>query len=230
MSAPTYDVLLFASLRERAKTDVIAVEAAGIGTVRDLLEAVAKEVPAIAGMVEGCRVAVDQEFVGPQTVLHPGVEIAIIPPVSGGHDGPQLDEPPRTALQSTPLSLDSVVRAVTHPGAGGIATFTGNVRRHSRGLTIEYLDYEAYAPMALKVMMRIIDTIQTDIAGSRVAIAHRVGRLVVGETAVVIAASAPHRAEASAACRAAIEALKEDVPIWKKEVATDGESWIGRGP
>lgn len=230
MSVPTYDVLLFASLRERAKTDVITLEAAGIETVRDLLAAVAKRAPAIAEMVEGCRVAVDQEFVGPDAALRPGVEIAIIPPVSGGHDGPSPEGEPRVALLETPLSLDTVVRAVTHPGAGGISTFTGNVRLQSRGLTIEHLDYEAYAPMALKVMMRIVDTIQADIEGSRVAIAHRIGRLVVGETAVVIAASAPHRAEAFAACRAAIEALKEDVPIWKKEVATDGESWIGRGP
>lgn len=230
MSATTYDVLLFASLRERAKTDLLTIDGAGLVTVGDLLKAVAATTPAIASMVEGCRVAVDQEFVDSGAELRAGVEIALIPPVSGGHDGPVVADPPPAALREDPLSLGTVVDLVAHAGAGGIATFTGNVRLQSRGLTIEHLDYEAYAPMALKVMLRIIDTIQADIEGSRVAIHHRIGRLVVGETAVVIAASAPHRAEAFAACRAAIEALKEDVPIWKKEVATDGESWIGRGP
>src|SRR5690606_31877317 len=120
--------------------------------------------------------------------------------------------------------------AVEHADAGGIATFTGNVRRHSRGTTVEHLEYEAYEPMALRVLEQICARIEREIEGSRVAIHHRIGHLVVGETAVVIAASAPHRAEAFAACREAIEALKRDVPIWKREVADDGAVWIGQGP
>jgi molybdopterin synthase catalytic subunit len=104
------------------------------------------------------------------------------------------------------------------------------VRRHSRGKTIEHLEYEAYAPMAVRVMDEIRARIETELPGTRVAIHHRIGRLAVGEPAVVIAASAPHRAEAFAACREAIEALKRDVPIWKREVADDGAVWIGQGP
>jgi molybdopterin synthase catalytic subunit len=145
--------------------------------------------------------------------------------VSGGHDGH-----PRIKLTATALSLADVVAAVEHAGAGGIATFTGNVRRHSRGETIERLEYEAYPKMAMAVMTRIADAIEAEVEGSRVAIHHRVGVLGIGETAVVIAASAPHRAEAFAACREAIERLKDDVPIWKKEVAESGATWIGQGP
>jgi len=124
--------------------------------------------------------------------------VAVIPPVSGGHD-----EVLRVEVLDQPLSLDAVVDAVAHAGAGGIATFTGNVRVRSRGKTVLYLEYEAYAPMALRVMDGIRGRIEGEIAGARVAIHHRVGRLVIGETAVVIAASAPHRAEAFAACREA---------------------------
>ena len=119
---------------------------------------------------------------------------------------------------------------MSHAGAGGIATFIGNVRGTSRGKTIVHLDYEAYDGMAVRAMTDIADRIAAEIEGARVAIHHRLGRLVVGETAVVIAASAPHRAEAFAACRAAIEALKTDVPIWKREVSDDGSEWIGQGP
>jgi molybdopterin synthase catalytic subunit len=133
-------------------------------------------------------------------------------------------------LTDRPLELAPVVDAVEHRGAGGVVTFVGNVRENSHGKTIEHLEYEAYGPMAVRVMADIAAKIEADIEGTRVAIHHRVGRLEIGEAAVVIAASAPHRAEAFAACRDAIEALKRDVPIWKKEIDTDGASWIGRGP
>jgi MoaE-MoaD fusion protein len=149
-------------------------------------------------------------------------EIALVPPVSGGHDG-------RYVVTERPLVLATVVAAVTHPGAGGIATFIGNVRGESRGKPIDHLDYEAYVPMAEASRAAIAGAIEARIQGSRVAIHHRIGRLAIGESAVIIAASAPHRAEAFEACRDAIEALKRDVPIWKREHATDGTSWFGRG-
>ena len=220
-----YEVLLFAGLKEQAKSQSLVVELDAPSTVGQLLEAIAELHPTLAGSLQQCRVAVSQEFVDSNHAIRPEEEIALIPPVSGGHDGPV-----RIALKETPLSLADVVAAVEHRGAGGIATFTGNVRGLSRGQDIEHLDYEAYGPMALKAMTDIKDDIESKIEGTRVAIHHRTGRLHVGETAVVIAASAPHRAEAFEACRAAIEALKQKVPIWKKEVSTTGEEWIGRGP
>ena len=219
----THHVLVFAGLREALRTDALAVELPAGATVADLVAEIARIAPHLAGPLGHCRVAVAQEFVGPDRVIAPGEEIALVPPVSGGHDG-------AVRLSTTPLDLADVVAAVSHRDAGGIATFTGNVRAHSRGHTIDHLDYEAYEPMAVRAMAEIVARIERDIEGARVAIHHRIGRLVVGETAVVIAASAPHRAEAFAACRAAIEALKTDVPIWKREVSPDGQEWIGQGP
>lgn len=222
---PVMTVLLFAGLREAARCEEITMDVPAGSTAADLLAAVQEQVPALRGRVNGCRVAVDQAFADAGDLLDGARELALIPPVSGGHDGPL-----RILLSDHPLSLADVVGVVEHPGAGGIATFTGNVRRHSRGETIERLEYEAYAPMATAVMTAIADRIEAEIEGAKVAIHHRIGVLGIGETAVVIAASAPHRAEAFEACRAAIERLKEDVPIWKKEVAASGASWIGQGP
>lgn len=222
---PTVTVLLFAGLREAAKAETIAVEVPTGSTVGDLLAAVEAQIPSLAGRVGASRVAIDHAFANADDPLDGAKELALIPPVSGGHDGP-----PRILLSSAPLSLAAVVSTVEHPGAGGLTTFTGNVRLHSRGQTIQRLEYEAYAPMATAVMTQIADAIEAEIEGTRVAIHHRIGILGIGETAVVIAASAPHRAEAFDACRAAIERLKEDVPIWKKEVAESGATWIGQGP
>lgn len=218
-------ILLFAGLREAARSETVLVEISEGCTAGELLRAVEQQIPGLKGRMAGCRVAIDQAFADADEPVHGASEVALIPPVSGGHDGP-----PRILLTGSPLQLSDVLACVEHPGAGGIATFTGNVRRHSRGETIERLEYEAYAPMATAVMTQIADGIEAEVNGAKVAIHHRIGVLAISETAVVIAASAPHRAEAFEACRAAIERLKDDVPIWKKEVAESGASWIGQGP
>jgi molybdopterin synthase catalytic subunit len=128
------------------------------------------------------------------------------------------------------VSLDRCLAAVTGPGLGGVVTFTGVVRDTSHGAQIDHLEYEAYAAMAVRTMTELCDEIEREIAGARLAVEHRVGRLAVGDLAVVIAAAAPHRAEAFAACRAMIDRLKERVPIWKKEISVDGAEWVGLGP
>ena len=133
-------------------------------------------------------------------------------------------------IQDTPLSLDEVVRAVSDVGQGGLVAFTGAVRNHSKGKTVTRLDYEAYAPMAEKQLARIADEAREKWPGTRVAIAHRVGTLVPGDLAVVIAVSAPHRKEAFRACEYVIDRLKEDVPIWKKETFVDGAVWADGEP
>lgn len=133
-------------------------------------------------------------------------------------------------IQDTPLSLEAVVAAVSDVGQGGLVTFTGMVRDHSKGKTVTRLDYEAYGEMAQKQLARIADEATRKWPGTRVAIAHRVGTLRPGDLAVVIAVSAPHRKEAFRACEHVIDRLKEDVPIWKKEFTGDGEVWVGLGP
>lgn len=229
----TLEVLLFAGLKHRLGRSVVQIELPAPITVASLLAGLASTFPEIAPQLGQCRVAVNQAFADPTDPVPPGSEIALIPPVSGGHDGEgrgQEFSDGRCVLTSHSLTSAPVVAAVEHAGAGGLVTFTGNVRRKSRGKTIDHLEYEGYGPMAVATMARITREIEACVAESRVAIHHRVGRLEVGEAAVIIAASAPHRAEAFEACRLAIEALKRDVPIWKKEVATDGVEWIGQGP
>ncbi|MEZ4453717.1 MAG: molybdenum cofactor biosynthesis protein MoaE [Nannocystaceae bacterium] len=229
-------VLVFAGLRSALGRDHVDLEVPDGATAGDLVRALAEAHPALRGPLQAARVAVDQAFVGDDAPLREGVEVAIIPPVSGGHDGEPTDPPadpveaPRALLSRAPLDPSSAIAAVAHAGAGGITTFIGNVRDRSLGRSIARLEYSAYEPMALKVMTSIAAAIEAEIEGARVAIHHRLGVLDVGESAVVIAASAAHRAEAFDACRRAIEALKREVPIWKREVATDGESWFGRGP
>lgn len=219
------NILLFASLREAAGSDQISVDLPPGSPVSDLIHRVSAAHPALASRLPACRVAVNEAFATDDEPVPEGATVAIIPPVSGGHDGPA-----RVDLRRDTLSLDAVIQAVRHEGAGGITTFTGVVRRQSRGKTVERLEYEAYDGMVRKTLDAIVRDIESEIEGARVAIHHRVGVLTVGEDAVVIAASAPHRAEAFAACREAIERLKKDVPIWKKEIADDGAEWIGTGP
>jgi len=133
------------------------------------------------------------------------------------------------ASGDTPLSLERVAAEVSSDDAGAIATFVGTTRAHSRGREVIRLEYEAYEGMAEAEMERIAGELQQRHDVIDVAIHHRVGPVEIGETSVVIAVSAPHRQDALAACRDAIDRLKEMVPLWKKEVYEGGEEWIGRG-
>jgi molybdopterin synthase catalytic subunit len=130
-------------------------------------------------------------------------------------------------LSAEPLSLERVVSAVEHPGAGAVATFVGTVRNTNAGHAVTLLEYEAYASLACAEMGRILAEIAREIPGVRVAVHHRVGALEVGEAAVVCAASAPHRDEAFVACRLVIDRVKARVPIWKREHGPDGPYWVG---
>jgi molybdopterin synthase catalytic subunit len=131
------------------------------------------------------------------------------------------------ALVWEALSLDRAVAAVAHPGAGAVATFVGCVRNENDGHAVTLLEYEAYEAMARAEMARIRDEIEIELPGVRVAIHHRVGALVVGDVAVVCAASAAHRSEAFKACRLAIDRVKARVPIWKREHGPKGPYWVG---
>ncbi|MER7868947.1 MFS transporter [Streptomyces cellulosae] len=151
--------------------------------------------------------------------------------VSDAHSGDVTSGTDRYCrLTDRPLSVDEVLTAVTGPGQGGTVVFIGTVRDHNNGKSVTRLEYEAYPSLALKVLTDIIRRCEATAPGVRVAVAHRTGRLEIGEPAVVLAAAAPHRAEAFEAARACIELLKEEVPIWKKEFSPDGAEWIGTGP
>jgi molybdopterin synthase catalytic subunit len=133
---------------------------------------------------------------------------------------------PATAVTSAPLAVEAVLRAVEGPGAGAVTTFVGLVRDHNQGRKVLWLDYEAYAPLAEKALGIIVDEAQARWTGARMAIHHRTGRLEIGEASVVIAVATPHRADAFAACRYAIERVKQIAPIWKRELFEGGDTWI----
>ena len=203
---------LFAGLRERAGygTRQLA-DVARVGDVWAALD--------LGDEPEGLLYAVNREYAPRDHPLADGDEVALIPPVSGG----------AFRLSDAPLSLEAAVAEVAGEEAGAIATFVGTVRRRSRGRTVLHLDYEGYADMAEEEMARIAGELTDRYALCAVAIHHRVGRVGIGEPSVVIAVSAPHRADALAACRDAIDTLKETVPLWKKEVYEGGEEWLGKG-
>jgi molybdopterin synthase catalytic subunit/molybdopterin converting factor small subunit len=207
----TVRVRLFAGLRERAGWSQREIDAATVADIWRALE--------LGDEPAGLLYAVNKEYATPDRALLDGDEVALIPPVSGG----------AFLLSDEPLSLDRVVDEVRDEQAGAIATFTGTTRIQSRGRSVTHLDYEAYEGMAERVMAEIAEGLQARYDLSAVAIHHRVGRVGIGETSVVIAVSAPHRQDALAACKDAIDELKERVPLWKKEVYSDGEEWIGRG-
>jgi MoaE-MoaD fusion protein len=219
-------VLYFAVLRERVRRDGEPLDLPAGATVAAARSALAEAHPEIAPLLSRVQTAVNRQMVGPEHVLADGDELALIPPVAGGA-GPGAR---KIAVSPSPLSLDEVVAAVAGPEQGAVVTFTGNVRRHGQQPNVARLEYEAYGAMAEEVLAAIAAELEAEHPGTRVAIHHRTGTLAVGETAVVIAASAPHRAEAFDACRAAIERLKARAPIWKKEIGEDGAVWIGLGP
>jgi molybdopterin synthase catalytic subunit len=207
-------VKLFAALRERAGTRERSLELADDASVGDVWPALGLgEEPA------GLVYAVNRSYVDRSHALADGDEIALIPPVSGG----------AFLLSETPLSLERVAAEVASDDAGAIATFVGTTRAHSRGREVIRLEYEAYEGMAEAEMERIAGELRERHDVIDVAIHHRVGPVEIGETSVVIAVSAPHRAAAFDACREAIDTLKQTVPLWKKELYVGGEEWIGQG-
>ena len=213
-------VLYFAGARDAAGTARETLPAAP-ATVGALRRALAEAHPALAPILARSRVAVDQDFAPDDAPLRDGAEVAIVPPVSGGAG--------LFRVVDRPLALAEVVDAVSGPGLGGVVTFTGTVRNETRGRRVLRLEYEAYGPMAERKLAEIGAEVGRT-HGATVAIVHRVGALAPGDAAVVIACAAPHRTPAFRACEACIEALKRDVPIWKREVYEDGSEWVGLGP
>jgi MoaE-MoaD fusion protein len=208
----TVTVRLFAGLRERAGWSRRELD--GVARVADVWGALG-----LGDEPEGLLYAVNKEYADRDRALADGDEVALIPPVSGG----------AFLLSEQPLSVDAVVAEVQSDDAGAIATFIGTTRAQSRGREVVHLDYEAYEEMAEKTMAELAASLRAKYDLIDVAIHHRVGRVGIGDTSVVIAVSAPHRQDALKACAEAIDTLKVSVPLWKKEVYVGGEEWIGQG-
>jgi molybdopterin synthase catalytic subunit/molybdopterin converting factor small subunit len=207
-------VRLFAGLREQAGAAERDLELPTGARVEDVWPTLG-----LGQEPAGLLYAVNKQYADRNQPLGEGDEVALIPPVSGGS----------FRLVERPIDAEAVRAEVADDKAGAIATFQGTVRSRSRGRSVIALEYEAYSGMAEKVMAEIADEVKARYGLCRVAVTHRVGRVEIGETSVAIAVSAPHRHDALAACRDVIDALKERVPLWKKELYEGGEEWIGRG-
>lgn len=201
--------------------DTIELDAPAV-TLESLRAQLAARHESLRPYMDRMRFAVNGELVTETHEVCDGDEVDLLPPVAGGggYAG-------HVAISEEPLSVDECMRAVMHSGAGGVVVFTGVVRDHAEGHAVARLDYEAHVELARKEMQRIVGELTDEIPEARVAVTHRIGQLEVGDLAVIVAASAPHRGEAFEACRAAIDRIKETVPIWKKEWAPDGTAhWV----
>jgi molybdopterin synthase catalytic subunit len=201
-----------------------------MGTV---FEHYASQYPRLNEMADSIALARNHEFAGPDQALSDGDEIALMPPVSGG--APQAASPwiaeasgdgAFCALTREPIDSPALARRIVLGSDGAVITFEGIVRDNSKGRTTKYLDYECYAPLALKTMEELGREIAGRYAVHGIAIVHRVGRLRISEASVVIVVASAHRQAAYEASLEAINRLKQRVPIWKKEYFEDGEVWV----
>ena len=196
-------IRLFAGLRERAGTGARELELPDGARLGDVWQALD-----LGDEPAGLLYAVNKRYAAADAGLADGDVVALIPPVSGGD----------FRLSGEPLSLDAAVREVARDEAGAIATFTGTVRNRSRERNVLYLDYEAYEGMAEQMLAELGAALSAKHSLSAIAIHHRVGRVEIGEPSVVVAVSSPHRADALAACREAIDTLKGTVPLPPKRL------------
>jgi molybdopterin synthase catalytic subunit len=214
-----YRVRLFAVLRERAGCDAVEVEVADGGTVADALDSLADQHESLAFTVAAMPlvVAVNRVYARPETVLSAGDEIALIPPVSGGGRS-------HSRVHSEPVSADRLARLIATDHTGAIVTFQGVTRE------VERLDYEAYTQMAEERIASILeDALAThEIEGA--AAEHRVGPVPLGESSVVVVVAAAHRGPAFSAAREAIDRIKAEAPIWKREVDGERADWVEGTP
>jgi molybdopterin synthase catalytic subunit len=212
MGTMTVRVRLFAVLRERAGRDSVEIELAEGATVADALDELAA-LPSLAETLARTPVgmAVNRAYASPDTALGPGDELALIPPISGGAG-------PHARVTAEPLSLEALAAAVGRPGAGAVVAFQGVTREVSR------LEYESYAEMAEERMTAILAECVERHGLEAAAAEHRTGAVALGEASVIVAVSAAHRAEAFAGAREAIDRIKAEAPIWKREVEEDGAS------
>jgi len=235
-------VLFFGMLKEMTGKAADSIELPEGASVRDLLAHYERQVPRLKDSFSSLALAVNQQYAGTETPLKAGDEVALLPPVSGG-----AGETPIRQTQGRPtrqpaggrryasittdiIGLAGTVAALKRGEDGAALVFEGIVRNQTRGRKTLYLDYEAYEPMALQEMESLAEKALKQFQIRDVAIVHRLGRLQIGETSVLIAVASAHRAAAFEACRWLIDTLKKTVPIWKKEYFEDGAVWADGDP
>lgn len=215
-------VVFFARLRREAGVEELSVELPDGADVRALAERLEKELDVD---LEGCMVAINEAYSAPQTKLQPGDEVAFLPPVSGGN-GEAGPGPFHLAVTEAALDLGNASAFLTRPEHGAQAYFVGTVRSPNHGEVVNFIDYEAYAPMALNVMRGAAERASEEHGPLRVWLEHRVGRLAPGEASIVIGVGSPHRRAALEACDFLIESLKVELPVWKHEHSGSAPHWV----
>jgi molybdopterin synthase catalytic subunit len=221
-------VLYFGQLRELANKREEPVEVPNGATVQQLFDRCAEGFPQLKNFDDVIAIGVNHSFAGRDQVLNDGDEVAMLPPVSGGV--PEGLETPFVRIQSERIVPHDIVPKYERPEDGAIVIFDGIVRNHSRGRATEYLVYECYEEMARKQLCELADEARQRFAIGNVAVVHRIGRIEIGESSVLIAIYSAHRAAAFDACRWLIDTLKKTVPIWKKEYFKDGAVWADGEP
>ena len=218
-------VLAFASASDALGAGEREIELPDGADVASLRAELVRRHPELGALWSRLAVAVDGEIAGPDAEIPDGAEVALLPPVSGG-SGPAVAEPPlrlRAALTDGPIDPATVTDAVSSPTRGAVLLFLGTVRNHHRGRAVERLTYSAYRSMAEERLRKIVREIEAEGDDLGLAIVHRLGEVPAGEASVAIAAASPHRAAAYEASRRALERLKKEVPIWKRERYAGGE-------
>jgi len=226
-------VLYFGILREMAGTEQEALELNKPVRLADLYSQLQQRIPGLAAFGGSIALSINYEYAVLDTPLNEGDEVALLPPVSGGSGasaGNSEDSIGRTRLVHEPVNYETIRTDIEAPEDGAVVVFDGIVRNHSRGRRTLYLEYSAYEPMAAAELEKLAEAALAKHAIREVRIVHRLGRLEIGESSVLIAVASAHRAAAFDAARWIIDTLKKTVPIWKKEYFEDGAVWADGEP
>jgi molybdopterin converting factor subunit 1 len=223
MSGMRVRVLFFGQLKDIVGVGQEDAELSDGARVEDLFERYGRRFPKLAEFRPSIAASVNQEYAGWRAPLASGDEVAFLPPVSGGAQTAVAED--IFQIFREPIRRSELVESLKAPDDGAVVVFDGFVRNNFKGRRTLHLEYEAYEPMALAKMREIGTQIRAQFPIHRLLIIHRLGRLEIGETSVLIAVSSPHRRAAFDACRYAIDTLKRAVPIWKKEFFAGGAAW-----
>jgi molybdopterin synthase catalytic subunit len=219
-------VLFFGAARDSAGAREVEIALKTGSKTDDAFHEILNTYPALKRFGRSLLFAVNEEYAARGREIREGDELAVFPPVSGGSDTSRPAARDFFELTTDPLDVGAIARRVVLPECGATVTLDGYAREWTKGRRTVYLDYEVYAPMALKEMKRLGAEAHQKFEIAYIGIVHRTGRLEIGDTSVVISVGAPHRRAAFEACEWAIKELKRTVPIWKKEVFEDGEIWV----
>ncbi len=219
------NVLFLGPLKEMAGASNLSVEVQEGETVEGLLRLIQGSVPGLKAYSKSMAISVNQEYASVQTILHDQDEVGLLPPVSGGSG-----KSDRAFIVREKIESEKIVSGLKAPQDGAVVVFEGIVRDNSRGRRTVYLEYEAYVDMAVRQLTKLVEEAISQFRVRDAVIHHRIGKLYIGETSVLIVVASAHRAAAFEACRWIIDQLKKTVPIWKKEYFEDGAVWADGEP